>query len=250
MGLGSNGEPLKNVNQHLRSINSSVSDMNNSGGGGGGAGILGAVPGGPALGGLGSALSGVVGGGVNVGAANLASLGALQNQLFGVNNLSELGNLAQLNPQLVANTLGSNALSALNASNMAAPMAAQTSHMSVQGGGGMNSYGRQDSQSGGGMFHGGGGSGVNLNRDFNSGGGARGGDYDTPSGNRSNYDMKSENDYRDDYRQQSNPLYSSVNNGAQRAGLSAAMSAALASKDNKYTSDTVIVTNVSLLYSN
>lgn len=94
MGLGVNGEPLRNVSQHLRT-NNTVSEINNSGNQN--AGILGAVPNSNLN--LTSALSNVV----NTPAlANLASLQNLTGVQFG-NNLNDL-NLANLNPSLV-NTL-------------------------------------------------------------------------------------------------------------------------------------------------
>lgn len=236
MGLGVNGEPLKNVSQHLRSTNSTISDMNM--GGGGGSGILGAVPN------LGSALSNVVN---TPGLAGLASaaggltalqgLTGVQNQ-FLANNLNELG-LGNLNPSLVANTLGGNAFSALSANLGNQHMGSgNLSSANLMGGNqmgqgtSMSSFGRGDNSN---MYLG--GQGQGMNRDFNSG--KR--DYEPPSA-RSNFDMKfdkPDTEYRDDFRQQSNPLYTTVNNGSQRVG-------AMTNKDPNYQSDTVVVTNVSI----
>lgn len=226
MGLGPNGEPLKNVSQHLQSIHSTVSDMNT--GSNSGPGILGAVPT-PALQNLGSAaaaLSNVV----NTPAlANLASASAalgltgVQNQLL-AGNLNELG-LGNLNTSLVSNSFGGggNALSNLTSTNLS--NMSSTANLSSGNMMGQNSFGRGDSTS---MFHS--GSGQGTNREYSSG--SR--DYETSG--RNNYD--NENDYRDDFRQQNNSLYSTANNGAQRRDSN--------TMDNRRGSDTVVVTNVSL----
>lgn len=243
MGLGPNGEPLRSVSQHLRSTNSSVSDINM--GGNSGAGILGAMPN-AGLQNIGSALSNVVNtpalAGLASAAGALQGLTGVQNQ-FLASNLNELG-LSNLNPSLVANTLGGNAFSALASANLGNQhISSNMSSSNMSGGGnmsssnlmgqssGMHSYNRGDNSN---AYHLG-----NQGRDFNSGNR----DYDQLSG-RSNYD-KSDNDYQNDFRQQqNNPLYSTVNNGSQRNSVGNMGN--MGNKDTKYTSDTVIVTNVSI----
>lgn len=133
MGLGQNGEPLKDVARNLPSNNSSNS--NNATAVGGGAGILGAVPA-PALqmgisgafGGLNSVVGSSTLGGLGttnavLQAANLAGVGGLSGNLLGGADLNLatglVSNSLVQNPSLAALTansgsLGNNSLSNAN----------------------------------------------------------------------------------------------------------------------------------------
>lgn len=176
MGLGPNGEPLKNVAHNLPSLSS------NTNASGVGSGILGAVPNNSLQ--LANALSGL--GGVS----NLANLNSLQSS-----NFSGLANT------LLGNGLGATDLSSLvqnplNAQNSAtqqqlAALAVQNSNSNNLGnfnnrGSGDNNYGGMQGQNnqnsfsnnmGGGRYSGGGGGGGNL------GGGNYGNNYNNGGGN-------------------------------------------------------------------
>lgn len=232
MGLGVNGEPLRDVSRHLPSTSNNVSDINSGGGGNSGAGILGAVPN-PALPNLGTAaaaLSNVVNtpalAGLASASAALQGLTGVPNQ-FLAGNLSELG-LANLNSSLVGNSLNPSALNALTGNNMGG---GNMSGSNVgQGNVGMHTFNR-DNQN---MYHGPGGG----NREYTS---AANRDFDNSSA-RSNYDIKSEGEYRDDFnnRPAGGALYSTVNNGSQRRDNSQSRQ----EEPRKFISDTVVVNNV------
>lgn len=226
MGLGPNGEPLKNIGQYLQSLQTTVSEMNV--GGNNAPGILGAVPT-PTLQNLGTALSNVV----NTPAlANLASASAalgltgVQSQLL-AGNLNELG-ITNLNTSLISNSLGGggNGLSTLTSAslgNMGSSASLTAANMT-----GQSSFNCGDSGTG---FHGGNSQG--MNREYSSS------NRDTASV-RSNYDTKKESDYRDDFRQQNSSFYSSGDNGSERRDSGNTGS------EKKHTSNTIFVSNVSI----
>lgn len=239
MGLGINGEPLKDVSRHLPSTNANVSDIH---GGNPGAGILGAVPnaGLPSLGSAAAALSNVTPALANLASASAALQGltGVQNQLL-ASNLNELG-LANLNTSLIGGSLNSvanlNALAGTNLGN--ASNLGGTGSLGSGGGSNMGGVGGNMGQGfnrGDGNF--GAGSHNSMNREYSSVGNR---DFETSS-NRNSYD-KPDNEYREDYGRQSN-TYSTVNNGSQR-GRDTGMAGGVRG-DGKFSSDTVIVNNVS-----
>lgn len=222
MGLGVNGEPLRDVSRHLPSQTNQSSDLSTPNSG---PGILGAVPN-PIqnLGTAAAALSNVVANPLANLANASAALGLTGNQ-FLANNLNELGLAANLNPSIVSNSLNSNTLQALggnlsqlNNLNSLSSLGGNLSTQNLRSD--SNVFASRDRDVG--------------NRDFSSGNR----EYETTS--LRSYD-KNESDYRDEFRQQnSNPLYSTVNNGSQRGQITGQMK-----QENKF-SDTVVVNNVSI----
>lgn len=205
MGLGPNGEPLKNVAHNLPSLASSQQGV--------GAGILGAVPNNSLQ--LASALSGL---------GNVGALNNLTNQ-----QMLQAANLSGLASNLLGNGLGGADLSSLVASaqnplvqNQAtqqqfAALAAQSSNSNMpsggsnnmssygRGGGGDNSYGNQGSNYGSqnqsqgysaNSLMGGRGFQSQSNSSSGFGGGGSGGFNNdrTPFGNSSNNILRSQSD--------------------------------------------------------
>lgn len=258
MGLGMNGEPLRDVSRNLPS-----SGGNNNGGpngaGNSGPGILGAVPTQASL----QALTGNLGNLSNVvNNSTLAGLGgpsavALQASLAGVQGPFLNNSLANsLGGNLGGGLVSDMGLGSLTSSNLNPSLTNLSSSLALAGAGsGLNTSGNLGNSLMSGRL-GGGNSGDNrdYNRGDNSGSsnylmgggnnqGNQGGNRNYSSGNRdydgrNSYDMMSpmKSDMADNFRQSS--LYSTVNNGSQ------ARTTGNASKGNSF-SDTIIVSNVS-----
>ncbi|XP_023025459.1 uncharacterized protein [Leptinotarsa decemlineata] len=187
MGLGPNGEPLKNVVHNLPSLNSSAQSA-----GPVGAGLLGAVPNNPlqlasALSGLGNV--GALGNLTNQQVLQAANLTGLANNLLG-NGLggSDLSSLVQ-NPLASQNSTTQQQLAALAAQNSASNLGSGSNFGRGQGGGGDNTYNSLGSQNTGGSFSSnlGSGRGFQGNNNLNSFGNDRMGF----SGNNSAMGMRS-----------------------------------------------------------
>lgn len=281
LGLGPNGDPLRDVSRNLPSNASGAPDNLNAS-----SSILGSVPALHSLSsGIGSsALSNVVGGGSSLAnlassqaaaiQASLASVGGLANPNLTVNlgnvaNELALANLSNsgLNASLLSNSVAQNTSLASLAHNLGnqsglGSLGGNASGLGSggmsSGGGGMsgNSYSRHDSgnyNSGNNSNQGGAGRYVSspnvqdrmTSRDF-----MESRDYDSlPNGvlgNRRSYnqDMKSE-DYKD-FR--STSIYSTVNNGSQSRSMSGGVGGNVQPQSGGQFSRGIIISNVSILF--
>lgn len=258
MGLGMNGEPLRDVSRNLPANGGNNMGGGPNGAGNSGPGILGAVPTQASL----QALTGNLGNLSNVvNNSTLAGLGgpsaaALQASLAGVQGPFLSNSLANsLGGNLGSGLGGDMGLGSLTSSNLNPSLSNLSNSLALGAGSSLNTSGSLGNNMMSGRLGGGNrGDNSDYNRGDNSGGsnylmgggnnpGNQGGNRNYSSVNRdydgrNSYDMMSpmKSDMAESFRQST--LYSTVNNGSQ------ARTTGNASKGNSF-SDTIIVSNVS-----
>lgn len=226
MGLGLNGEPLKDVARNLPSIASSATQSTTNAAG---AGILGAVPNvqlgiGNALSSLNSAvgnsaLSGLSTNAAVLQAANLAGVGGLSNNLL-ANSLGS-GDLGLAAASLVNNPLVQN-------QSLAAAALANSGNLNSSNFSRNDSNYLSSSQGGSGYQN----SVMPQNQNYNRGGG-----FDDQKGSGFNFGASDR-----DTRNTGSNAYSSVNNGGQ---LMRSSSANIGGKSSGAYSNKILISNVS-----